>query len=53
MKLYEDVTALMIDVDGDKDLDLIIGSGGHTQPSQKAEIRNRLYRNDGKGKFYV
>lgn len=51
MKLYEDVTALMIDVDGDKDLDLIVGSGGHTQPSQKAEIRNRLYRNDGKGNF--
>jgi hypothetical protein len=51
MKLYEDVTAVMIDVDGDKDLDLIVGSGGHTQPSQKAEIRNRLYRNDGKGNF--
>jgi enediyne biosynthesis protein E4 len=51
MKLYEDVTALMKDVDGDKDLDLIVGSGGHTQPSQKAEIRNRLYRNDGKGNF--
>ena len=51
MKLYEDVTALMIDVDGDQDLDLIIGSGGHTQPSQKAEIRNRLYRNDGNGNF--
>ena len=51
MKLYEDVTALMIDVDADKDLDLIVGSGGHTQPSQKAEIRNRLYRNDGKGNF--
>ena len=51
MKLHEDVTALMIDVDGDKDLDLIVGSGGHTQPSQKDEIRNRLYRNDGKGNF--
>ncbi len=51
MKLYEDVTALLMDADKDGDLDLIVGSGGHTQPSQKAEIRNRLYKNDGKGNF--
>jgi hypothetical protein len=51
MNMYEDVTALMIDVDGDKDLDLIIGSGGHTYLPKDIAIRNRLYRNDGKGNF--
>lgn len=51
MNMYEDVTALLIDVDSDQDLDLIIGSGGHTYSPNDTAIRNRLYRNDGKGNF--
>ena len=47
----EDVDALLLDVDGDKDLDLIVVTGGNEFSSNDAELEDRLYRNDGKGKF--
>lgn len=47
----EDVDAALIDVDGDKDLDLVIVTGGNEFAPNDADLEDRLYRNDGKGKF--
>lgn len=48
---FEDVASLFFDCDGDKDLDLFVGSGGNKEPAFSALYTNRLYRNDGKGTF--
>jgi len=50
-KGFEDVSAVMVDVDNDKDLDLIVGSGGNTLIEGSEFYRDRLYFNDGKGNF--
>jgi hypothetical protein len=44
---------LLIDIDGDKDLDLIITSGGYEQPSGTDTYLDKLYLNDGKGNFTI
>lgn len=49
--LFEDVAALFFDMDGDKDLDLLVGSGGNHRPANNEVYANRLYANDGKGNF--
>lgn len=47
---YEDTAALFFDADGDKDMDLFVGSGGNNL--LKANLtENRLYLNDGHGRF--
>jgi hypothetical protein len=50
-KFNEDVAAAFFDADGDKDLDLVVISGGVEYPESEEFFTDRLYRNDGKGNF--
>ncbi|QHT68359.1 VCBS repeat-containing protein [Rhodocytophaga rosea] len=52
-KLEEDMGTLLFDVDGDKDLDLYIASGGYEKEPNTAAYQDRLYINDGKGNFQL
>ncbi|MFK5889454.1 MAG: VCBS repeat-containing protein [Flavobacteriaceae bacterium] len=45
---FEDTFAVFVDIDNDKDLDLIVGSGGNFK---NARTGVRAYINDGKGLF--
>lgn len=46
---FEDVDALMIDVNGDGFLDLVVGSGGNEFFNNDPYQRSRVYLNDGAG----
>jgi hypothetical protein len=48
---YEDIDANLVDIDGDKDLDLLILSGGYEQVLEDKIFQDRLFLNDGKGNF--
>ncbi|MFN8288884.1 MAG: VCBS repeat-containing protein [Chitinophagaceae bacterium] len=50
---FEDVAVLFFDADGDKDMDLYIGSGGNNNAPGSRESQHRLYKNDGKGNFTI
>lgn len=50
---FEDTAAELFDADGDKDLDLIIGSGGNEASESDFEILPRLFLNDGNGNFTI
>lgn len=47
----EDTAASFVDVDGDGDLDLIVGSGGNHFAFSSPQMQNRLYINTGDGNF--
>jgi len=48
---FEDTDAVLFDVDNDHDLDLFISSGGYELTENHALLQNRLYLNNGNGKF--
>jgi len=47
----EDMGISLLDVDGDNDLDLFIVSGGNEFNAGDAALQDRLYINNGRGKF--
>ena len=50
-KEAEEVPVLFFDCDGDKDLDLLVASGGNNGIVGSKTTLTRLYLNDGKGNF--
>ena len=52
-KSFEDVAVQLVDIDNDKDVDLIIGPGGNNNEPNTRELQIRLFKNDGKGNFEI
>ena len=50
-KASEDMGCLFIDVDGDNDFDLYVASGGNEFKTGNQLLKDRLYLNNGEGKF--
>ncbi|MEP6683599.1 MAG: VCBS repeat-containing protein [Parafilimonas sp.] len=51
LKESDDRGILLFDADNDKDLDLLIVSGGYSYPSGDSAYMDKLFINDGKGNF--
>ncbi|HLP96771.1 MAG TPA: VCBS repeat-containing protein [Saprospiraceae bacterium] len=49
--IFEDVDAQWVDLDQDKDMDLIVASGGNEWKSRDEAMKQRYYLNVGKGQF--
>ena len=50
-RISEDTDAAFLDADGDGDPDLYVCSGGTEYSSSSSALRDRLYFNDGSGRF--
>jgi len=50
-RYFESIGAAFLDIDGDGDLDLVVGSGGNQAYPGSDNLLVRLYLNDGKGNF--
>jgi enediyne biosynthesis protein E4 len=50
-KYFETTASAFFDADGDKDLDLVLGSGGNQAKLGSPYLNVRLYLNDGRGIF--
>ncbi len=50
-QFYEDTAAQFVDIDGDNDFDLVVGSGGNFANAKPGQFAIRMYMNDGKGNF--
>ncbi len=48
---YEDANALFLDSDNDGDMDLYVVSAGYDLPENSPLLQDRLYINDGSGKY--
>lgn len=48
---FEDMGALLLDTDGDNDLDLLLISGGGESQEKDSKYIDRIYINDGLGNF--
>ena len=48
---HEDMEALFVDIDNDRDMDLFVVSGGSEFPERSEVLKDRIYLNDGKGDF--
>lgn len=49
-RLFEDTASAFLDIEGDGDMDVVVGSGGNI-PGDAKNYTNRIYINDGKGNF--
>ena len=48
---HEDTAVEFLDLDGDADLDLYVGSGGYEFGQDNPLLQDRIYINDGKGNY--
>jgi len=49
--IYESTAASLLDIDGDGDLDLMVGNGGNQFDLKENYNKIRIYKNDGNGFF--